>query len=376
MRIGIEAQRIARSKKHGMDLFAIELIRNLIEIDKTNFYFIFYAPGDDFPSFKRQRNFRFIRIKSHIYPLWEQIFLPQKVRKTKCDILHCTSNTAPLKITCPLVVSLHDIIYLEKRINTANPNLYQLLGDKYRRTLIPKLLRKQQTFITVSKSESSIIKEKTGIDSKFIYNSCPDYFTNNISTQKLNKIRLKYKLPLNYIFFIGNTNPKKNCINVLKAFSLLIESLRNTIHLVISDLSINNLKSLLKKIEKKELINHIHLIDYVSNKDLPAIYAQSKLFLYPSLRESFGMPIIEAFKSGTPVITSINTAMEEIADNAAILVDPQKPESIYEGIQKLLDNKDLSSQLVDAGKIRSNKFSGQSMAKEYLKVYNEVFINR
>ena len=114
MKIAIEAQRIFRTNKHGMDFVALETIRELQKIDHENEYFIFVAPGED-RCLEESENVHIIELKCPTYPLWEQVALPRAVKKIMPDLLHCTSNTAPLQCPVPLILTLHDIIYLEKR---------------------------------------------------------------------------------------------------------------------------------------------------------------------------------------------------------------------------------------------------------------------
>ena len=113
MKIGIEGQRLFRTKKHGMDMVALELIRNLQEIDHENEYVIFVAPDEDDSVLKETPNFKIVKLEGGFYPLWEQFALPKAASKAGCEILHCTSNTAPINCDIPLVVTLHDIIYME-----------------------------------------------------------------------------------------------------------------------------------------------------------------------------------------------------------------------------------------------------------------------
>ena len=114
MKIAIEAQRIFRPNKHGMDFVALETIRELQKMDHENEYFIFISPGED-RCLESSDNVHIIELKCPTYPLWEQMALPRAVKSIKPDLLHCTSNTAPLHCPVPLVLTLHDIIYLEKR---------------------------------------------------------------------------------------------------------------------------------------------------------------------------------------------------------------------------------------------------------------------
>ena len=131
MKIGIEAQRIFRKKKHGMDMVALELIRNLQLIDPENEYVLFIKPDEDLSAIKETANFKIVEIKTGFYPFWEQISLPRAAQKAGCQILHCTSNTAPVISSVPLVVTLHDIIYMESsymKILRGSGTNYQKFG--------------------------------------------------------------------------------------------------------------------------------------------------------------------------------------------------------------------------------------------------------
>jgi hypothetical protein len=139
MRIGIEAQRLFRPHKHGMDRVALELVKNLQLIDKENDYFVFVKPDCDASVISKTSNFRIVEIPGGPYPWWEQFKLPKIVKAHDCDILHCTSNTAPFFSKTPLITTLHDIIYMEGSIfkllfNKAS--LYQKLGNLYRRLFL------------------------------------------------------------------------------------------------------------------------------------------------------------------------------------------------------------------------------------------------
>ena len=114
MRIGIEAQRIFRKNKHGMDYVVLEEIRELQKTDTKNEYFVFVAPGEDH-CLTDTRNVHILEIGNGFYPMWEQIALPRAIKQLNLDMLHCTSNIAPLHCKVPLILTLHDIIFLEPR---------------------------------------------------------------------------------------------------------------------------------------------------------------------------------------------------------------------------------------------------------------------
>ena len=134
MRIGIEGQRIFRKKKHGMDMVALELIKNLQIIDQENQYFIFVKPDEDNSVLRETSNFKIIKLNGYSYPTWEQIALPKAAKEYECDILHCTSNTVPFFTDIPLITILHDIIYMERsylKTLKSSATTYQKFGSIY-----------------------------------------------------------------------------------------------------------------------------------------------------------------------------------------------------------------------------------------------------
>ncbi|MBS4058434.1 MAG: glycosyltransferase family 4 protein [Bacteroidetes bacterium] len=378
MKIGIEGQRLFRVKKHGMDMVALELIRNLQEIDKENEYFIFVKPDSDVDCLKPTANFQIIPLGGGPYPSWEQIALPKAAAKYGCDILHCTSNTAPIKLKMPLVVTLHDIIYLESiSLLKKGGTWYQKMGNMYRRFVVPKVVERSQRIITVSHFEKNRIRDFFGFpaDDKrlvAIYNGVGEHFKPITDQQELQRVKAKYALPDHFAFFLGNTDPKKNTKGVLKAFSDYLKSTSDPLKLVMLDYDKSALDALLTEIGDKNLINHIHLTGYVINTDLPSIYSLSKLFLYPSLRESFGIPMLEAMRCGTPVITSDTSSMPEVSGDAALIIDPYKPEEITAAMKRLMKDDNLRGDLINKGFKQAEKFSWRAMAQEVLNLYHEI----
>ena len=297
MTIGIEGQRLFRPKKHGMDIVALELIRNLQEIDTVNDYVIFVKPDEDSRVIHETHNFRIIPLEGGSYPQWEQIALPHAAREAGCNILHCTSNTAPVRTDIPLVLTLHDIIYLEKGyfgILGGSGSPYQKAGNVYRRAIVPMVVRKSKKIITVSEFERKRISTFFGMNGDprlvSVYNGVGEHFKRVNDPEERARIKQRYDLPDDFFFFLGNTDPKKNTKGTLKAFSDFVSMTGSDIRLVMLDFNREELKKLLSEIGNPELIERIHLTGYVVNTDLPAIYSLCRAFLYPSLRESFGIP--------------------------------------------------------------------------------------
>lgn len=375
MRIGIEGQRLFRKEKHGMDIVAMELIKTLQVIDSENEYFIFVKDGDDDSWFEPTKNFHIIRLKKRPYHLWEQFTLPRAVLKHKVDILHCTSNTAPMFLNVPLVLTLHDIIYLENfKFISYKSTLYQLIGNFYRRWVVPRILYASKRVITVSNTERSTIIQKYPFmreKLRVIYNSYGESFKYS-DTKNIEEIKEKYQLPDKYFFCLGNTSPKKNLTNILKAYYIFLDNNEEKIPLVLADHSPGDLFLFLNSANSKYK-DYLKFIGYVSNWEIPAIYRNSQLFIYPSIRESFGIPILEGMVMGTPVITSNISCMPEIAGEAACYVDPFEPDSIAEGLMKFSTDSIERDELIEAGYKQAEKYSWLKSAKMLKAVYEDVF---
>ncbi|MDG1402939.1 glycosyltransferase family 1 protein [Polaribacter sp.] len=379
MKIAIEAQRIFRKKKHGMDMVALELIKNLQIIDKKNQYYIFVKPDEDNGVLQETANFKVVALEGGSYPTWEQIALPKAAKKYGCDILHCTSNTAPFFTDIPLITILHDIIYMESsylQILKSSASTYQKFGNIYRKLVVPRVVKKSKKVITVSHFEKNRIGEFFGMKGNdkldAIYNGVSEHFKPVTDNQELKRVKDTYGLPDKYFFFLGNTDPKKNTKGTLKAFSDFLKQTGSDHKLVMLDYDEIELHKLLVEINDPNLIHKIVLTGYVINTDLPAIYAQCDIFLYPSLRESFGIPMLEAMSCNVPVITSNTSSMPEVSGDAALIIDPFKPEEITEAIIKILNDGVLKKELCDKGIARSKQFSWHNMAKEYLKQYEFI----
>lgn len=370
MKIAIEAQRIFRKKKHGMDFVALELIKNLQIIDTINEYYIFVSPGED-ECLTETTNFHIIVLKCPTYPIWEQIGLPFAISKINPDILHCTSNTAPLFCKVPLIVTLHDIIYLEKSHGSSH-SAYQKMGWYYRKLVVPKILSKCQKVITVSNFERERIKDSLKLPSEkieYIHNGYSQHFK---PIDEYLEITKKYFDSKKWLMFLGNTDPKKNTVRTLKAYEFYVNSTKIPLPLVIVDMNDATIDDILEENQLKSLKKHLIIPGYISNKDLPAIYSGAKVFLYTSLRESFGIPILEAMACGTPVITSNTSSMPEVAGNAALLIDPTKEEEISKELIKLLNDNDLRSSLIEKGFERVKSFSWKNTALNTLEIYKRI----
>ena len=331
-----------------MDYVVLQEIKELQKMDTKNEYFVFVAPGED-RCLENSKNFHIIEIGGNFYPLWEQFTLPHVANGLNLDILHCTSNTAPIRCKIPLILTLHDIIFLEPR-DKNNKSLYQNMGWLYRRIVVPKILKKCKKIITVS-----------------------DFEKNNIMIQDVQHIYQKYIDNPGYFFFLGNTDPKKNTERTLVAYSKYLEKSVIKRKLLMADLDQDYLDGIIERNHIENISKNIVMPGYIVNKDLPFIYNSAFAFLYTSLRESFGIPLLEAMASGTPVITSNTSSMPEIGGPHAILVDPQNPDEIAEKMLQLESDDEFYSRQEQIGLERAKLFSWRQTADHLLAVYESVY---
>ena len=373
MRIGIEAQRIFRKNKHGMDYVVLEEIKELQKSDTRNEYFVFVAPGED-RCLHDSKNVHIIEIGSGFYPIWEQFSLPRAVKQLNLDMLHCTSNTAPILCKVPLILTLHDIIFLEPR-DKSNKSLYQNMGWRYRRFVVPKILKKCKRIITVSEFELNNIITKLNIPEEkmvMIYNGYNVWFKPVEDTELVYQ---QYIEEPGYFFFLGNTDPKKNTERTLIAYSKYLEKSDVKRKLLMADLDKNFLDDIVERNHIENIKNQIVIPGYINNADLPFIYNNAFAFLYTSLRESFGIPLLEAMACGTPVITSNTSSMPEIGGSEVLMVNPQNTNEITEKMLLLEKDQTLYQKQKEIGIRRAQQFSWKYTAEQLLMVYEDVYRN-
>lgn len=371
MRIGIEAQRIFRKNKHGMDYVVLQEIREIQKIDTKNEYFVFVAPGED-KCLEDTKNVHILEIGGKFYPLWEQVTLPKVANELNLDILHCTSNTAPIRCKIPLVLTLHDIIFLEPR-DKNNKSLYQNMGWLYRRLVVPKILKKCERIITVSNFEKDNIISKLNIPEAqmaMIYNGYNDWFKPISDTKSVYQ---KYIEKPSYFFFLGNTDPKKNTERTLIAYSNYLKQSSVKRKLLMADLDKAYLNGIVERNHIENILPSIVMPGYIVNSDLPYIYNNAFAFLYTSLRESFGIPLLEAMACGTPVITSNTSSMPEIGGKEAILINPENPNEMTEKMLQLENDQAFYDQQKKIGLERAQLFSWRETAEQLLTVYDSVY---
>jgi len=292
----------------------------------------------------------------YLLHLWTHLILPFK----KGDILFCPANIAPIFVSKnkKLVITIHDVAFL------THPNSFSKFFRWYYKFLIPINIKRADKIITVSEfSKSEIIKyyPKTknkievinlGIDKKF---------------KKLKNIKKK-----NQILYVGSLNERKNFSGVIKAYELLNN--KNLKLIIVGNFSNNfNINDDNKKLLEKAYKNkNIEFKQNINNDELAKIYNESKLLLFPSFYEGFGLPPLEAMACGTPVIVSNVSSLSEVGGDAVIYCNPYDVEDIKNKIEMVLNDENLQKQMIEKGLKRAKLFTWEKAAKEHLRVFEEV----
>ena len=377
-KIFIEAQRLFRKNKHGMDVVALELLQRL-KNSNTPYDITVLVKEDKSHCLQQGKTLKIQTLKAAFYPLWEQWILPRSVAKHKNSWLHCTGNTAPLWGKNPLLVTIHDLIFLENNylLKKDGGSLYQRFGNVYRSLVVPRVARRAKYIITVSEFQRQQIMKRLSIKpSKIsvVYNGVDERFFILADIATLNTVKKKYSIGnIPYIFFLANTEPRKNTEAVLKAFTLFCDQYPQYQHkLLIKGLSSGQLQKKIIVCGATAAAHRIHPIGYIDYEDIPVLYQGAAMLWFPSLSEGFGLPIVEAMAGGTPVITSSVSVMPEIAADAALYIDPHQPDELVKQTIVLLTDISLRNKLIAKGRERAKLFSWDQSVRDLQLVYEKM----
>ncbi|MDR0241789.1 MAG: glycosyltransferase family 4 protein [Burkholderia sp.] len=288
------------------------------------------------------------------FPWWEQIELPRLCREQKLDYLLCPYNTGPLRSTgnTRLIAVVHDLIFLESwRALPPSRSLYQTAGRVYRRHVVPRLARRADVVLTISRFTQRELVEKLGLrqdDVQVIPCSIPDdWFAPPVSQAD--------RLP--YLFTVAGEAPSKNVDRLLQAFALARPALGEDARLRIAGIKSDHHAYFLQRAEALGLSGFVELLGYVSREELRRQYRQARAFIFASLFEGFGIPLLEAMASGTPLACSNTTSMPEIVGECGLQFDPCSVEDMAEQIRRIWTDDARFEVAVSDGMDRARTFS-------------------
>jgi glycosyltransferase involved in cell wall biosynthesis len=328
--------------------------------------------GYDFNSSnQRQKTIRFWRFSpiaalSAFTPL-TAFNIPNKL--SGIELFHSTDHHIPKLSNIPVVATIHDAIPL------SNP---EWLSWRYKYLISPAFKRSARwanRIITVSHFSKQHIADNFNIDDKLIDvipNGVDEVWSRTIEPHRIFKVQKKYSIFKPYIIFVGTFQPRKNLERLINAYLALDQHLLNEFDLVLIGRNGWCSDDLVSKLTSGSLPNSIRWLQYVPAFDLELLVKGATCLAFPSLAEGFGLPVVEAFAAGIPVLTSNISSLPEISGNAALLVNPYNTDSIASGLSKMLQDEVLRSTLVERGLIRSKIYSWDKTAQETLRVYREV----
>lgn len=368
MNIGIIVEKNLDGQKGGLEVYTYNLIKNLLKVDKkNNYFFIKDHQNTGFPKDNE------IKINLGNTPtrkvLKNSSDLPRIVKKYQLDIVHDPCQMGPFlfPIRAKKVLTIYDLFPITHP--QTSPSRYTPYIYKY---LLPQILKRTEVIIAGSKNtKNDILKYFPNLKNKIIviYAAADKSFR---KIKNLEKVKRKYKLGFPFIFSLGILNPRKNLTTLIKAFSKLkTQGLKHK--LVIGGPRGWQFENTLQQAHDLTKKGEIIFTGFIPLKDLPSFYNLADLFIFPSLYEGFGIPILEAMACGCPVITSNISSLPEVAGNASLFInDPLDADEIAERINEILNYPNLKKDLIEKGYVQAAKFSWDKTAKETIKVYEEV----
>ena len=376
MRIGIEG-RVLTPRIGGIGRYAIHLIEALLSLAAQQCpdleFVIFTAPQTDralLDGARARLCERFRRIKSTL--LRSSVLLPAGVWYEHLDVFHGLDQSGiPLFFKAgKYVVTIHDVIPLV---------LPWAFPPKHRWVLAMALarIRKQAEMVIVPSMAAAedvvhflrVERERISV----IPMGCEPRFQPVEEPSRAAVLRRRYNLPERYILFVGTLEPRKNVQTLLQAFAQVIaETPQDDLTLVIAGGQGWGGEDYMSTVDALKLHDHVRFAGFVEDEHLPALYRGALLFVYPSLYEGFGLPVLEAMACGTPVITSNRASLPEVAGDAALLVDPTRPEALAAAMTSIINDGKLRQALRAKGLARAHTFTWDAVAQQTIAIYRAV----
>jgi glycosyltransferase involved in cell wall biosynthesis len=365
MKIGFDAKR-AFSNKSGLGNYSRDVISSLIDHYPENEYFLFTPNPNTELLEKKYRNNIIYPQKKATASYWRSMTMSNDIEANKIDIFHGLSNELPLNIKhikAKKVVTIHDLIFLKF------PKLYKLIDRKIYDFKFKRACQNADKIIAISnQTKEDIIHYYKIPESKIevIYQTCNQIFKQQFDNEIKEKTKIKFQLPQNFVLNVGTIEKRKNVLNVIKAIHNV------DISLIIIGKETEYAKEVKSYIYKNELQDKVKILNNVNTQELACIYQLSKIFIYPSIYEGFGIPILEAFFSGVPVITGNAGATAEAGGEAAIKINPLDYKMLEKQIIYLLENNNVREELISKGFERAKLFEKETVAKNIINLYKKL----
>jgi glycosyltransferase involved in cell wall biosynthesis len=375
MKIGFDAKRVFQNFT-GLGNYSRDLIRFLVEEFPTNDYRL-YAPKilmhTDLKSLSNHQQVTFLSPQTQLdktfKSLWRSVHLEKELKKDEVELFHGLSNEMPVRkkgSSVKYVVTIHDLIF--KRY----PRNYKAIDRRIYNTKFKYACNNADRIIAISEQTKADIVEFYKISPDkidVVYQTCHSNFKKSYTEEIKEHIRQKYDLPQRYLLNVGTIETRKNLNAIIQAMPFM----QHDLPLVVVGRSTRYINFIKVQINKLKIdANRIIFLKNVSIEELPSIYQMAEVFIYPSFFEGFGIPIIEALYSNTPVITTEGGCFSEAGGPDSIYVHPERYDLLAQQIDKVVDNKQLADDMRIKGRQYAERFDGARLARQVMDVYNRV----
>ncbi len=370
MRIGFDAKR-AFFNFSGLGNYSRNTIRYLGSRFPENEYYL-YIPKRKYKiqngAFEKHNLVYPQSLPARTFPyLWRSYWLGKNLEKDRLDIYHGLSNEIPFKLPdrkVRSVVTIHDLIFMR------HPEWYKPIDRWIYIRKARHACNCADRIIAISRQTRSDIQEFLGTSPDkidVVYQGCDPVFYSPVDESRKKQLAGKYGLPSTYLLYVGTIEPRKNLLKVIQA--LQMDSL--DIPLIVIGRVTPYVEKVMQFIRAHSM-DHVRFLKDVPNEDLPGIYQMADIFIYPSLFEGFGIPILEALASRTPVITTKGSCFPEAGGENSVYVDPGNPEELSANIRKLLNDSKLKEIMRTAGFEHALRFREEIIADNIMEVYRKV----
>lgn len=374
MIIGIDGNEANTKTRVGIGQYAYQVLSHIHGMERqgksdTFVVYLKHPPRSDMPKTHSQWRYSVFGPS----PLWTQIALPLKLFLTAHppEVFFTPSHYAPRFSKIPQVISIMDLSFVQYPTLFTKKDLYQLTRWTH------YSVKRASKILTISQFSKNSIVDYYPIDPNRISVAYPGYDKNIFHRmmgieEKVNEMKRACHIIGKYILFVGTIQPRKNIAKLIDAFEIVRKNRDLTLVLIgkkgwLCEDIFNRMKS-------SHYTNSIRWLDFVDNGTLSLLYQGAQCFVLPSLYEGFGLPAVEAMASGCPVIVSRNTSLPEVVHDAGVYVDPSRTDTIAEGIESVLENKQLRDTMIRKGYERVKQFDWETCVKETLRVVKSAII--
>ena len=351
MRIAVNTRFLLQDYLEGYGYFLYEVWKRItVNHPEHEFIFIFDRPYDQ--QFVFSPNITAVVTgppARHplLWKLWYDVKVPAVIKKYRADVFVSCDGFCSLSASIPQCLVVHDLSFLHFPKFIPRSHLY------YFRRYLPKFLARANAVVTVSEFSKKDIMQQykvPGNKISVVYSAAKELFGKSSASENT-IIKEKYTEGKEFFLYTGAIHPRKNLLNLLKAFSIFKKKLNSNMKLVLAGRLAWKYNSFMESLKSYKYRADVVVTGYLPEEDLSKLTAAAYSMVYPSLWEGFGVPVLEAMRSEVPVITSSSSAMQEIAGDAALYADPQHFHELAEQMMKLYKDERLRNELIAKGKI-------------------------